>query len=118
MKTSDKQALLNAAATVIEPALDEAQAAAVIGVPTSAMGKMRRSGKGPMFFMVGVRPRYRPEALRQWMASHEVHSMAEAYLADKDRAAAAEGQREAVAKVRQARWKRKPEAAIKNADHR
>jgi hypothetical protein len=103
MKNPNKKALLDATATVIEPALDEAQAAAVIGVPPSAMGKMRRSGKGPGFFLVGVRVRYRPEALRQWMASHEVHSMAEAYLADKDRAAAAEGQRRAVTKVRHLR---------------
>jgi hypothetical protein len=34
------------------------------------------------------------------MQAHEIRSMAEAYLADKDRAAAAEAQREAVAKVR------------------
>jgi hypothetical protein len=103
MKNPNKQALLNAAATVVEPALTEEQAAAVLGVPVSAMGKMRRSGKGPAFFMVGVKPRYRPESLRQWMASLEVRSMAEAYMADKDRAVAADAQRESVARVRHLR---------------
>jgi hypothetical protein len=100
MKNPNKASLLNAAATVVEPALTEEQAAAVIGVPPSAMGKMRRKGNGPAFFLVGVKVRYRPEALRSWMQSGEVTSMAEAYTADKERARNAKAQREAVAKVR------------------
>jgi hypothetical protein len=103
MKNPNKAALLDAAAAVVEPALTEEQAAAVIGVPPSAMGKMRRKGNGPAFFLVGVKPRYRPEALRLWMSVGEVHSMAEAYAADQERAHNAMAQREAVARVRHLR---------------
>jgi hypothetical protein len=100
MKNPNKASLLNAAATVVEPALTEEQAAAVIGVPPSAMGKMRRKGNGPAFFLVGVRVRYRPETLRAWMSAGEFTSMAETYQADPRRGRDAQAQRAALAKVR------------------
>jgi hypothetical protein len=104
MKNPIKKALLDAAAAVIEPALTEEQAAEVVGVLPSAMRKMRREGNGPAFFMVGVRVRYRPETLRGWMSAGEFTSMAEAYRANPERANQAEGQRQAVEKVRSLRW--------------
>jgi hypothetical protein len=99
MKKS-KIGLLDAAAAVVEPALNEEQAAAVVGVLPSAMRKMRREGNGPAFFMVGAKIRYRPDTLRQWMASGEFTSMAEAYRANPERAGEAAKQRAALAKVR------------------
>jgi hypothetical protein len=100
MKNPNKEALLDAAAALVEPALNEEQAAAVVGVLPSVMRKMRRQGTGPAFFMVGVQVRYRPESLRGWMKAGEVASMAEAYRANPKRAREAEAQREALAKVR------------------
>ena len=53
MKNPNKAALLDAAAAVVEPALTEEQAAAVIGVPPSAMGKMRHHEPCPCQFLTG-----------------------------------------------------------------
>ena len=50
--------------------LDEAAAAAYLGMPVRTLKTLRARGQGPVFYKIGVGPkarvRYRPEDLRDW----------------------------------------------------
>jgi predicted DNA-binding transcriptional regulator AlpA len=92
----------------IEPLMTEEQAAEHLGVSENALYRLRRSGGGPKFVIVGkIRIRYSPSAIRAWLADREVSSMAEFYAANRVRAAEADKQRKAAAIARKTRHLRK-----------
>jgi hypothetical protein len=94
----------------------EDQAAAFTGLTKNALYRHRVAGTGPLFTLVSkTRIRYRPSSLIAWVKAREFSSMAAYYAQDAERARTAELQRQAVRKVRRARWQRKREVAAENA---
>jgi hypothetical protein len=94
----------------------ERQTAAFTGLTKNALYRHRVAGTGPLFVLVSkTQIRYRPSAVIAWAKTREFGSMAAYYRADRERARTAERQRQAVRKVRRARWKQKPEATVENA---
>jgi hypothetical protein len=90
----------------------EDQTATFLNLTKNALRRHRVDGTGPAFIPVSKRQiAYRPSVVIAWAKAREFQSMTAYYAADKERARAAEIQRQAVSKVRRARWKRKPEAA-------
>jgi hypothetical protein len=53
-------------------ALDEVEAAAVLGVHPRTLANWRCTGKGPRYIAVGRRRVYRPEDLSRFMEVHAV----------------------------------------------
>jgi hypothetical protein len=103
----------------IEGLWTEDQTAAFTHLTKNALYRHRVAGTGPAFVLVSkTRIRYRPSAVIAWAKSREFQSMAEYYAKDSARARTADLQRQAVRKVRRARWKRKSEAAVENASER
>jgi hypothetical protein len=98
--------------TTTESLWTEAQTAEILNLTIPALRKMRVSGEGPPFLVVGkVRIRYRPSAVQKWQDEREFTSMAAYYAANRARAAMAAKQRTAAAMARRARHtpKRNPE---------
>lgn len=60
-----------------EPLLDEDQAGALLGLSVSTLQKKRLTGDGPPFVRLGPAVRYRPAALRDFIAACEVRSTSE-----------------------------------------
>jgi hypothetical protein len=101
-------------ASDIEGLWTEDQTAAFTHLTKNALYRHRVAGTGPPFVLVSkTRIRYRPSAVIAWAKSREFQSMADYYAKDSARARTAELQRQAVRKVRRARWKKKPQAAAK-----
>jgi hypothetical protein len=92
------------AALSVERLLTEPQASKVCDVPPSVLQRLRRTGGGPKFIVIGKTTiRYRPSALRAWLAEREVSSMAEFYAGNAERALTAAKQRRSVAHARETR---------------
>lgn len=49
-----------------ERALTEEEAAKVLRIPQRTLGRLRKEGKGPPHYRVGIRIRYSLRALREW----------------------------------------------------
>jgi hypothetical protein len=94
----------------------EGQVAAFTGLTKNALYRHRVAGSGPLFTLISkTKIRYRPSAVIAWAKSREFQSMADYYAKDSARARSAERQRQAVRKVRRARWKKQPKAAAESA---
>lgn len=50
-------------------ALDEGEAAAIIGCCRTTLARMRKAGTGPKHFLIGSRPRYLPDDIAAWRAA-------------------------------------------------
>jgi hypothetical protein len=96
----------------VEPLMVEQQVADAASVHVTAIRKMRKDGEGPPFIVIGkVQIRYAPQAVRDWLKTHQYQSMAAYYAANAERAEQAARQRLAAERVRPMRWKGKRKIA-------
>jgi hypothetical protein len=101
-----------AAETKIEPLMTPAQTAELAQTTENDLYRHRIHGSGPPFIVVNkTRIRYRPSAVRAWLASREYTSMAAFHQADPDRAAMVEHMRATFGRAKRSRH-RKPETAV------
>jgi hypothetical protein len=112
--TSNSESAAAELSDALAPALlTEKQAAAYVGETPHQLYIRRRKGTGPPFVMFGVRARYRPHELKQWVAELPSYtSRSEALASNPARAQGAARQRATTAQAREARLaKRRAEGA-------
>lgn len=68
---------LPASTTLLDSLIAPATLAARLGTTERSLSEWRITGRGPKFIRVGRSPRYRPEAVDEWLLDQEFASTSE-----------------------------------------